>query len=237
MRAFASRLRGRLSYATVVSAISLFLLLAGGAAFASGQLGVNSVGSKQLKKNAVTAAKIKKNAVTAAKLAKGAVTGAKIRAKALGAKSLDLGSMPYSRTLDVIKSAGPAKVGDTLTPVPLANPTYSQPPGEDDYYVGTFTGTLPPECTGAEREMFLGLYMDNGNPTEPERDSQISGASFRGQPPGQFTATVPLPIDVWSFQPAAATSHTLSAYAEVSDCEGTKAGTIESVEVRVVGTK
>jgi hypothetical protein len=237
MRALASRLRGRLSYATVVSAISLFLLLAGGAAFASGQLGKSSVGPKQLKKNAVTAAKIKKNAVTAAKLGKNAVTAAKIKAKAIGATSLDLGSTRYSRTLDIVKSAGPTKVAGKPTPVPLANPTYSQPPGEDDYYVGTFTGTFPPECTGAERDIFLGVYLDNSNATEPEDDTQILGASFHGNTPGQFTATVPLPLDVWSFQPGAATSHTLSAYGEVFDCGGTETGTIESVEIRVVGTK
>lgn len=78
------QLRKRLTYANVMSSIAVFLVLGGGAAFAAGQLGKNSVGSKQLKKNAVTKAKIKKNAVTTAKIKNGAVTGAKINAATLG---------------------------------------------------------------------------------------------------------------------------------------------------------
>jgi hypothetical protein len=62
------RLTSRLTYANVVSSLALFLVLAGGSAFAASQLGKNSVGSKQIKKGAVTAAKIKNGAVTSAKL-------------------------------------------------------------------------------------------------------------------------------------------------------------------------
>jgi hypothetical protein len=63
------RLRSRLTYANVVSTVALFLVVAGGTAFAATQmLPKNSVGSKQIKKNAVTAAKIKNGAVTGAKI-------------------------------------------------------------------------------------------------------------------------------------------------------------------------
>jgi hypothetical protein len=69
------RVSSRLTYANVISTLALFLVLAGGTAFAAQQmLPKNSVGSKQLKKNSVTAAKIKK----------GAVTGSKIELKTLG---------------------------------------------------------------------------------------------------------------------------------------------------------
>jgi hypothetical protein len=78
------QIRKRLTYSNVMSSIAVFLVLGGGAAFAAGQLGKNSVGSKQLKKNAVTTAKIKKNAVTTAKIKNGAVTGAKVNAGTLG---------------------------------------------------------------------------------------------------------------------------------------------------------
>lgn len=61
-------LRGKLTYANVVSTLCLFLLVGGGSAFAATQLAKNSVGSKQLKKNAVTTAKIKNGAVTGAKI-------------------------------------------------------------------------------------------------------------------------------------------------------------------------
>ncbi len=71
-------IRGKLTYANVVSTMCLFLLLGGGAAFAASQLHKNSVGTKQLKKNAVIAAKIKNGAVTGNKLASNAVTASKI---------------------------------------------------------------------------------------------------------------------------------------------------------------
>ena len=53
------RVASKLTYANVMVTILAFVVLAGGTAFAAGQLGKNSVGPKQLKKNAVTAAKIK----------------------------------------------------------------------------------------------------------------------------------------------------------------------------------
>ena len=68
------RLRGKLTYANVISTLALFLVLAGGSAFAAGKLGKNSVGTKQIKNNAITTAKIKD----------GAVTGSKIVAAGLG---------------------------------------------------------------------------------------------------------------------------------------------------------
>jgi hypothetical protein len=72
------RIRGKLTYANVISTLALFLVLAGGSAIAAGQLGKNSVGSKQLKPDAVTAAKIKDGAITPAELSstsKTALTG------------------------------------------------------------------------------------------------------------------------------------------------------------------
>ncbi|MBS1878761.1 MAG: hypothetical protein JST31_04560 [Actinobacteria bacterium] len=52
------RLRSKLTYANVVSTLALFLILAGGTAFAASHLGKESVGTKQLKKEAVTPAKL-----------------------------------------------------------------------------------------------------------------------------------------------------------------------------------
>jgi hypothetical protein len=78
------RFSKHLSYANVISTIALFLVLAGGAAFAASHLGKNSVGSKQLKKNAVTTAKIKKEAVNGAKVKKDSLTGTQINEAKLG---------------------------------------------------------------------------------------------------------------------------------------------------------
>jgi hypothetical protein len=61
--------RQRLTYANVMSSIAVFLVVAGGSAFAATQLGKNTVGTKQLKKEAVTLAKI---AAAAKKSLKGA---------------------------------------------------------------------------------------------------------------------------------------------------------------------
>jgi hypothetical protein len=69
-----NRLRGKLTYANVVSTLALFLVLAGGSAFAASHLAKNSVGTKQIKSDAVTTAKIKD----------GAVTGSKVRVSTLG---------------------------------------------------------------------------------------------------------------------------------------------------------
>lgn len=59
--------RRRLTYASVMSSIAVFLVL-GGAAFAATQLPKNSVGTKQLKKNAVNGSKVKDGSLTGADL-------------------------------------------------------------------------------------------------------------------------------------------------------------------------
>jgi hypothetical protein len=79
--------RKRLTYANVMSSLALFLVIAGGTAFAAAKLGKNTVGTKQLKNNAVTAAKIKN----------GAVTGGKLAAGAVGASQLGPGSVDESK--------------------------------------------------------------------------------------------------------------------------------------------
>jgi hypothetical protein len=91
------RLVSRLTYANVVASLALFLVVAGGSAFAASHLGKNSVGSKQLKKNAVTAAKIKN----------GAVTGAKIK---LGS----LGTVPHAASADQATKADTAASADAV---------------------------------------------------------------------------------------------------------------------------
>lgn len=58
------QIRKHLTYANVVSSLSLFLLIGGSAAIAANHLGKNTVGQNQLKKNSVATAKLKNNAVT-----------------------------------------------------------------------------------------------------------------------------------------------------------------------------
>jgi hypothetical protein len=61
-------IRSRLTYANVVSTLALFLVVAGGTAFAADRLAKNSVGTAQIKNKAITTAKIKNGAVTGAKI-------------------------------------------------------------------------------------------------------------------------------------------------------------------------
>jgi hypothetical protein len=72
------RLRGHLTYANVMATIAVFLVLAGGTAFAATQLGKESVGTNQLKKEAVTPAKL-------SKASKAALTGPQGTTGATGA--------------------------------------------------------------------------------------------------------------------------------------------------------
>jgi hypothetical protein len=65
--------RRHLTYANVIATLALFLVLSGGAAYAAGKIGKNSVGTKQLKNGAVTTAKLKNGAVTGAKVAVGSL--------------------------------------------------------------------------------------------------------------------------------------------------------------------
>lgn len=78
------RMKGRLTFANVMSVIAVFLAL-GGTAYA---LGRNSVGSKQIKKNAVTSVKIKNGAVTSSKLGAGAVGTGSIATGSVGGSNL-----------------------------------------------------------------------------------------------------------------------------------------------------
>jgi hypothetical protein len=115
------RLRGKLTYANVVSSLCLFLLLGGGAAVAAG-LGKNSVGTKQLKKNSVTTVKVKNGAITEAKIAKSAVTASKIADGSLTGAQIDtstLGTVPSAHTAGTASTAGVANtagIAKSLTP-------------------------------------------------------------------------------------------------------------------------
>jgi hypothetical protein len=98
--------RKRLTYANVMSSLAVFLVLAGGTAFAASQLGKESVGTKQLKKEAVSLAKINKAAKTSLKGATGPA-GPKGATGATGAQG------PKGDKGDTGPSTGPA--GGVLT--------------------------------------------------------------------------------------------------------------------------
>jgi hypothetical protein len=77
------QIRKRLTYANVMSSLAVFLVVAGGAAFAATQLPKNSVGTKQLKKGAVKTSKLGTKTVKTGKLAKDAVSTSRIQDNAV----------------------------------------------------------------------------------------------------------------------------------------------------------
>lgn len=78
-----SSIRGRLTYANVVSTLCLFLLLGGGA-YAAANLKKDSVGSKQLKAGAVNTVDIAHDAVDGTRVKDGSLGGSDVDASSLG---------------------------------------------------------------------------------------------------------------------------------------------------------
>jgi hypothetical protein len=78
-----SKLRGRLSFANVMSVIAVFIAL-GGSGYAAFKLPKNSVGTKQLKKNAVTGVKVKAGSLTGGDIDARSLTGSDIKVSTLG---------------------------------------------------------------------------------------------------------------------------------------------------------
>jgi hypothetical protein len=83
-RAAVGGIRSRLTYANVMVTILAFFVLGGAGAYAAGQIGKDTVGSRQLKSKAVTTGKVAPNAINGSKVADGSLTGADIKLSALG---------------------------------------------------------------------------------------------------------------------------------------------------------
>ncbi len=98
---------GRVTPATVLSALALFVAL-GGTGWADQVLGTGSVGTSQLNANAVTTPKIANGAVTKSKLGRGAVTSSALSKGAVTGTALSKG---------VVTSAALAKGAVTGTAI------------------------------------------------------------------------------------------------------------------------
>lgn len=110
-----TKFRSRLTYANVVSTLCLFLLVAGGGAFAASKLARNSVGPKQIKNGAVGSTKLADSSVTNSKLADSAVSSAKI-----GGGAVTLGKLGSDVTGDTaLASSGSGFSGGICNPTNL----------------------------------------------------------------------------------------------------------------------
>lgn len=151
-------IRSRLTYANVVSTICLFLILGGATAFAANRIGRGSIGAAQLKPEAITAAKLRDGAVTGEKLAAGSVDAAKLAIGSVDAAKLApaLASVGITHTVTSSGSLSFPPNGSPATFLPLENPTFTQPAGEDELLIGRVNVLFPPQCkTPREAEVFL----------------------------------------------------------------------------------
>jgi hypothetical protein len=248
MGALLTRIRSHLSYATVVSGLTAFVVLCGGAAFAADQLAKNSVGKKQLKANAVTTAKIKKNAVTAAKIKAGAVDGSKVKAGSLGSGEFQLSGAPYTRIAEELRAnvsiAAPGGMEPFVT-TPLPGISYTQEAGRTDSYVGAVDVSFAPTCTGARQVLALVLMdLPPGLKLFPTPDPEIilyivaAGSEIDPGTSGQATKRVNLSsysLGGTRFAPATAQSHTFTlTFAGI--CESGSGVTVDKVALDVIGT-
>jgi|GEM_PF-3133458 len=140
-----NRIREGLTYANVVSTLALFLVLAGGSAFAATKLGSNTVGTKQIKNGAVTTAKIKNGAITGAKVnlaTLGTVPSATSAASATSAGHADsAGTADSATTAGHASTAGHADSADTATSATSAGHADSADTATD----ADALGGLPPQ--------------------------------------------------------------------------------------------
>jgi hypothetical protein len=133
-----SRIRPHLTYANVVSTLALFLLVAGGGAYAAKKLKLknNSVTTPKIKDAAVTAPKIGAGAVTNPKLADGSVTtpkiadsavnGGKIADNSVTGPKADESSLVFPCSFPAGGAFHSTPGGTCIFTIPPANQTWNQ---------------------------------------------------------------------------------------------------------------
>jgi hypothetical protein len=236
----------RLTYANVVSTIALFLVLAGGAAYAA-RVAKKSVGPAQLKANAVTTAKIKANAVTTRKIKRNAVANGKIKNGAVESAKIADGSvtrtdlaeatLPYSRIVHEARGNSTVQL-ESEEPVlyPLADAGYTQEAGRDDTVMGALDVSFKPSCA-KPRHVQAYILADAAKPTELDTLNEAVAAGQLSDVTGEVTGgRVKLGSYGDLFQPATATSHTLSLVA-ILHCGAGDGATATFGAADVIGTK
>lgn len=181
----------RLTYANVVSTIALFLVLAGGAAYAA-KVAKKSVGPSQLKANAVTTAKIKANSITTRKIKRNAIANAKIKDGAVESEKiadgsvsftdLDSTTMPFSRVVRKARSSSPLALTEVAKSYPLNEATFTQAANENDSFVGALDVTFSADCK-APRDVTAYLLLDALKAPEFE-SSEVVGFGYLGDDSG-----------------------------------------------------
>jgi hypothetical protein len=205
------------------------------------QLAAGAVSEDKLAPGAVGSGELGNGAVTDSKLAAGAVSGDKIAPGAVTADKIDAGSVPFSRIVQRIR--GTAKVPfptTTTTAYPLDNPTYTQPAGEDDQFLGQFVVTFGGGC-GGRRSATAQLLLE-----QPERaglqNPVIGSATIETETVGEVTKTVQfVPTangpGTSALAPDAPTQRTFAVEMVRSHCDTGAGITMDGAQVDVIGTR
>lgn len=263
----------RLTYANVMSSIAVFLLIGGGAAFAAlgkksvgtAQLKANAVTTAKIKANAITKKKIQQGAITndkiadgaidTAKLADGSVTNPKIADNAInGAKIADgsitnadlNGATTESFTHLAARLRGTVQIPFTggFQIYPLNNPTYTQPAGRTDQYVGGLEVNFAASCI-QPRSAFAYLVLDPENPLTPQPWEIIGqglifdkgvGAVTRTLNFGQFASGTTY-TGLTSLAPSAPINHTFYILMLSGSCSSGSGVSAVGGGVDVIGTR
>ena len=176
----------RLSYANVVSTLALFLVVAGGAAYAArvpkksvgpGQLKANAVTTAKIKANAITTRKIKKNAVATAKIKDSAIESAKIADGSVGLNELNTSTLPFSRVVRRARSSSTLAITEAVKNYPLSEATFTQAATENDSFLGAIDVSFPAECT-SPRSVTAYLLIDAADPLKLAESEIIAGGEF-----------------------------------------------------------
>ena len=151
------RLRTRLTYANVTSSLALFLVVAGGGAYASHEL----INSSDVVDNSLTSADIQNLTLTTNDLGVDSVWGSRIRDdgvlsnhvvdNTLTGNDIVESTLRAARTVDRSRQTAGSVSSDTLgeeVPVPLTANTWTQLNDETDLFYGQATVTAPATCAG-----------------------------------------------------------------------------------------
>ena len=189
-----------------------------------------SISNTKLADGSVSNTKLVDGSVTTGKLANGAVTGAKINA----------GSTGFSQV--VARLRGGATLPFTGSQVyPLNNPTYTQPPGEDDQFIGGLDVNFPASCT-QPRQAQAYLELNSANPAAPNPGELIGLGVVYDTQSGAVTRRLnfgPFPGGgaMNSLESSTPQSQTFSILLVGASCSSGSGVTASGAGVDVIGTK
>ncbi|HVY95988.1 MAG TPA: hypothetical protein VHA54_03410 [Solirubrobacterales bacterium] len=209
-------------------------------AVGAGALAAGSVDGSKLGAGAVSGDKLASGAVSADKLANGAVTSGKIAAGAVSGANINAGSTPFSQVVARLRGTGtlPFTAGQVY---PFSNPTYVQPAGEDDQFLGSLNVTFPASCL-PPRQATAYLLLNAPNPSVPTAADIIGFGTASDTQGGTLSkpvtfASLPGFGAQYSLGTSAPQSQTFAVYLISSACSSGSGVTATGAALDIIGTK